>query len=130
MDFILQSIYTVYLKNIIIISTSKSVNNSPLHKISCLIQKFKEPYFPYLKHHSTYKHQSTARITFVCNYSAKSNLNKFFNVLAHSPFTVTISAMSQIGYIFPVIKRHIKLELFSGGALITENMALVVSRVS
>ena len=75
----------------------------------------------YLKPHSIYKHQSTSRIIFVCNYSAKKNLNLYFNALASRPFTVIISAMSQIRYIFNAIKPHIKLEeLFFGDTLITE----------
>ena len=34
--------------------------------------------------------------------------------------------MLQIGYIFLLIKRHIQLELYFGGALYTENMKLIL----
>ena len=60
----------------------------------------------------------------VCNYCTRSNLNEYFNALLHRLLTVIISDKSQIGYILLVIKHHINLELFFGGALNTEKRGI------
>ena len=82
-------------KTFLILQLSTLVTMKHQHQKKIVLQ-----YFLYLKHHCIYKSQSTARIIFVLSYSAKKNMNQFFNALAHLYFPLNISIMSQIGYIF------------------------------